>query len=70
MLKYLSIATAGVLLALAPANAQQSAGDYPNKQIRVLVTVPAGGGVDTVTRLVTERMRHKIRVGLHCEERR
>jgi tripartite-type tricarboxylate transporter receptor subunit TctC len=69
MLKYLSIATAGGLLALAPANAQQSAGDYPNKQIRVLVTVPAGGGVDTVTRLVTERMRHKIGQSFVIENR-
>ena len=41
-------------------HAQQSAADYPNKPIRVLVTVPAGGGVDTVTRLVTEKMRHKL----------
>jgi tripartite-type tricarboxylate transporter receptor subunit TctC len=48
-----SIAMGAVLLA-APALAQ---GDYPNKPIKVVVTVPAGGGVDTVTRLVTERMR-------------
>ena len=53
------IATAGALLAVSPVHAQ-STGDYPNKQIRILVTVPAGGGVDTVTRLVTERMRHKL----------
>jgi len=44
----------GVALLAAPAFAQ---GDYPNKPIKVVVTVPAGGGVDTVTRLVTERMR-------------
>jgi tripartite-type tricarboxylate transporter receptor subunit TctC len=48
-----SIAMGAVLLA-APALAQ---GDYPNKPIKVVVTVPAGGGVDTVTRHVTERMR-------------
>jgi tripartite-type tricarboxylate transporter receptor subunit TctC len=51
---------AGVaLFASAPACAQ-SAADYPNKPIKVIVTVPAGGGVDTVTRLVTERMRHVL----------
>jgi tripartite-type tricarboxylate transporter receptor subunit TctC len=61
MLNYLPlIATASVLLAASPVLAQQSAGDYPNKQIRIMVTVPAGGGVDTVTRLVTEKMRHKL----------
>src|SRR5262245_214931 len=52
-----SIAVGGVLLATIAAKAQPSTADYPNKPIRVVVTVPAGGGVDTVTRLVTERMR-------------
>src|SRR6185369_8215214 len=54
------IATAAALVATAPANAQQSAADYPNKPVRVIVTVPAGGGVDTVTRIVTEKMRTKL----------
>jgi tripartite-type tricarboxylate transporter receptor subunit TctC len=31
--------------------------NYPNRPIRVIVSVPAGGGVDTVTRLVTDKMR-------------
>jgi tripartite-type tricarboxylate transporter receptor subunit TctC len=48
-------AAAVVVLAAAPA-AAQSAADYPNKPIRILVSVPPGGGVDTVTRLVTARM--------------
>ncbi len=50
------IVAAVALLAAAPAYAQ-SAADYPNKPVKVVVTVPAGGGVDTVTRIVTERMR-------------
>src|SRR3954454_5731917 len=54
------IATAAALFATTPANAQQSAADYPNKPVRVIVTVPAGGGVDTVTRIVTEKMRTKL----------
>jgi len=45
---------AAVLFAAAPALAQT---DYPNKPIKVVVTVPAGGGVDTVTRIVTDKMR-------------
>jgi tripartite-type tricarboxylate transporter receptor subunit TctC len=61
MPKFLSlIATAAALLAAAPASAQPSAADYPNKPVKVIVTVPAGGGVDTVTRLVTERLRQKL----------
>ena len=60
MSRYLPlIAAAGLLLAVSPA-ATQSAADYPNKPVRVLVTVPAGGGVDTVTRLVTGRMAAKL----------
>jgi tripartite-type tricarboxylate transporter receptor subunit TctC len=55
------IATAAALLAAAPAHAQQSgAADYPNKPVRVIVTVPAGGGVDTVTRIVSEKLRTKL----------
>ena len=52
-----TITAAAALFAATPANAQS---DYPNKPVRVVVTVPAGGGVDTVTRLVTERMRNAL----------
>src|SRR5258708_37024920 len=48
------MAAAVVLFAAGPACAQSG---YPNKPVKVVVTVPAGGGVDTVTRIVTERMR-------------
>ena len=55
-----AIAAAAMLLA-TPAQAQQSgAADYPSKAVKVVVTVPAGGGVDTVTRVVTERLRQKL----------
>ena len=32
-------------------------GQFPDRPIRVIVSVPAGGGVDTVTRIVTDKMR-------------
>ena len=54
------IAAAAALLAATPIHAQQGAADYPNKPVKVVVTVPPGGGVDTVTRLVTERLRQKL----------
>jgi tripartite-type tricarboxylate transporter receptor subunit TctC len=50
------MAAAAIAFAASHARAQ-SAADYPSKPVKVVVTVPAGGGVDTVTRLVTERMR-------------
>ena len=51
----LGIVAAGA--AAAAAWAQGSAGNYPDHPIRVIVSVPAGGGVDTVTRLVTAKMQ-------------
>jgi tripartite-type tricarboxylate transporter receptor subunit TctC len=36
------------------------AADFPDHPIRVIVAVPAGGGVDTVTRLVTDKMRASL----------
>lgn len=61
MMRTLSlIAAAGLMLAAAvPAHAQGAA-DYPNKPVKVVVTVPAGGGVDAVTRIITERLRQKL----------
>ena len=53
------IAGLGVILAgaAAAAWAQSGAGNYPDHPIRVIVSVPAGGGVDTVTRLVAAKMQ-------------
>jgi len=51
-------AMAAVLLA-ASASAQDAAATYPNKPIKIIVSVPAGGGVDTVTRIVGEGLHRK-----------
>lgn len=54
------IASLGIIaaaVAAAAAWAQSGAGNYPDHPIRVIVSVPAGGGVDTVTRLVTAKMQ-------------
>jgi tripartite-type tricarboxylate transporter receptor subunit TctC len=58
-MKYaVAVASIGLLLA-GPAYAQQ-ASDYPNRPIKIIVTVPAGGGVDTVTRIIGEKLRQKL----------
>jgi tripartite-type tricarboxylate transporter receptor subunit TctC len=49
----------GVALLLGAA-AIAYAADYPDHPIRVIVSVPAGGGVDTVTRIVTDKMRSTL----------
>jgi tripartite-type tricarboxylate transporter receptor subunit TctC len=43
-----------------PAAAQDVAAAYPNRPVRVIVTVPAGGGVDTVTRIFGERLQKQL----------
>ena len=44
----------------ASAWAQDPAADFPNKPIKIVVSVPAGGGVDTVTRIVAEGLHQRL----------
>jgi tripartite-type tricarboxylate transporter receptor subunit TctC len=37
----------------------QNVADYPNRPIKIIVCVPAGGGVDTVTRIIAEGLQRK-----------
>jgi tripartite-type tricarboxylate transporter receptor subunit TctC len=53
-------AVLGILVSAAAgaaAWAQGGAANFPDHPIRVIVSVPAGGGVDTVTRLVAAKMQ-------------
>ncbi|MCC6886956.1 MAG: tripartite tricarboxylate transporter substrate binding protein [Hyphomicrobiales bacterium] len=54
------LAAAASLLSLAPVRAQDPAADYPNRPIRIIVSNPAGGGIDTVTRIVADKLSQKI----------
>lgn len=59
MTRYLAlIAAAGALLAAFPATAQQA--DYPSRPIKIIVCLPPGGGVDTVTRVVSDRLQRRL----------
>jgi tripartite-type tricarboxylate transporter receptor subunit TctC len=61
MLRYHAvIAVFGAIVAVAPAAAQDSAAKFPDHPIRLVVSVPAGGGVDTVTRIVADKMRAQL----------
>jgi tripartite-type tricarboxylate transporter receptor subunit TctC len=62
MLRYLVVAaTAGALVAASPAFPQQDpAADYPNRPVKIIVSVPAGGGVDTVTRIFAARLQQRL----------
>src|SRR5260221_12437189 len=55
------LALAAVLLALSPAvGQQQEATDYPNRRFKMLVSVPAGGGVDTAARMSAAGLQRRL----------
>jgi tripartite-type tricarboxylate transporter receptor subunit TctC len=58
-----------VLWALTPPAAAQQETSYPNKPIQIIVCVPAGGGVDTATRIVAERLRQRTGQAVIVENR-
>jgi tripartite-type tricarboxylate transporter receptor subunit TctC len=55
------IATVAALAASSPARAQQdAAADYPTRPVKIIVSVPAGGGVDTVTRIFAAGLQQRL----------
>ena len=49
-----------LMLFATGASAQDAAANYPNRPIHIVVSVPPGGGVDTVTRIVAQRLQAKL----------
>ena len=49
-----------LVIGSSAASAQDAAANYPNKPIKIIVSVPAGGGVDRVTRIVAEGLHQKL----------
>ena len=65
-----AVTAAALALGVAAMGGRALADDtYPDRPIRVIVSVPAGGGVDTVTRLVTDKMRAPLGQPLIVENR-
>ena len=60
MLKPLLAIAAAAVLAGATSAGAQGAADYPNKPIKIIVTVPAGGGVDTATRIIADKLQQRL----------
>jgi tripartite-type tricarboxylate transporter receptor subunit TctC len=63
MHKLLAFVIAAVLSASSTwsqAWAQDAAANYPNRPIHIIVCVPAGGGVDTVTRIVADGLQKRL----------
>jgi tripartite-type tricarboxylate transporter receptor subunit TctC len=57
-----SFAVVGALLTACPVQAQQrdAAADYPSRNVRIIVSAPAGGGVDIAARLIADRLAQKF----------
>ena len=55
-------ATIALIAGLATASLAhaQDAALYPDRPIRVIVSVPAGGGVDTVTRIIGQKLQQRL----------
>ena len=63
MRKFLALISALFLASSAlvsSAWAQNAAADFPSRPIRLIVCVPAGGGVDTVARIVADGLQKKL----------
>jgi len=54
------IAAAASLLATSAALGQDPAADYPSRPVKIVVSVPAGGGVDTVTRIFAAKLEQRL----------
>jgi tripartite-type tricarboxylate transporter receptor subunit TctC len=52
-----------------PALGQEPAVDYPNRPVKIVVSVPAGGGVDTVTRIFAGKLEQRLRQPFVIENR-
>ena len=53
-----ALRAAGLVFALTAPAAAQSDATYPNKPIRIIVAVPAGGGVDLSARIIANHLQH------------
>ena len=52
--------TFSLVISASAAFAQGGAANYPNRPIHIIVCVPAGGGVDTVTRVIAKGMEKEL----------
>jgi tripartite-type tricarboxylate transporter receptor subunit TctC len=60
MFKAILASALAAAVTVSAASAQDAAANYPNHPIKMIVSVPAGGGVDTVTRFVAEGLSRKL----------
>src|SRR5665647_668655 len=59
MRAFLALISAALIFG-SSAFAQDPAADFPNRPIKIVVCVPAGGGVDTVARIVADGLQKRL----------
>ncbi|MCC6778920.1 MAG: tripartite tricarboxylate transporter substrate binding protein [Hyphomicrobiales bacterium] len=60
MLKHLVAALAALLVTSNAFGQRDAAADYPNRPVKIIVSVPAGGGVDSVTRIFAAKLQQRL----------
>lgn len=65
----LPICAGALLAAIHAAMPAKAASNYPHQSIKIIVCVPAGGGVDTATRIVAEKLQQKLGQTVTIENR-
>jgi tripartite-type tricarboxylate transporter receptor subunit TctC len=48
------------VLAAAPAKGEGEDADYPTRTVKVIVSAPAGGGLDIAARIIADRLRQRL----------
>ena len=69
MRRWLAAIATGLLLTASVAGAQPTDADYPNRLIRIIVSAPAGGGLDVAARIIAERLRQRFGQPIIIENR-
>lgn len=60
MIRLVTLTLMTSLLAAAAIAQTDSAADYPNKPVRIVVSAAPGGGIDTAARILAEHVRQKL----------
>src|SRR5712671_7495679 len=60
MLRYPALVAAALVATLPVLAQQHEAADYPNRPVKIVVSVPAGGGVDTVARIFAAGLQQRL----------
>ena len=68
-MQHLAVLVAALSFASSALAQPDAAGDYPNHPVRIIVSTSAGGGVDTVTRIIAAQLQEKLGQPFVVEDR-